>query len=67
VTRDLGTTWLEKNENVLLRVSSVIVPETVNFLFNPSRKLATKFRITDVFPIHSEWLFLSVECPPQPP
>ena len=49
-TRDLGTAWLEKNESVLLRVPSVIVPETVNFLFNPSHKLAAKFRITDVFP-----------------
>jgi RES domain-containing protein len=49
VTRDLGTTWLERNENVLLRVPSVIVPETANFLFNPSHKLATTFRITDVF------------------
>jgi RES domain-containing protein len=50
VTRDLGTAWLEKNESVLLRVPSVIVPETVNFLLNPSHKLAAKFRITDVFP-----------------
>jgi hypothetical protein len=30
-TRDLGTAWLEKNESGLLRVPSVIVPETVNF------------------------------------
>lgn len=50
VTRDLGTAWLEKNESVLLRVPSVIVPETVNFLFNPSHELATKFGIRDVFP-----------------
>jgi RES domain-containing protein len=50
VTRDLGTAWLEKNESVLLRVPSVIVPETVNFLLNPSHKLTAKFRITDVFP-----------------
>ena len=50
VTRDLGTTWLERNENVLLRVPSAIVPETANFLFNPSHKLATTFRITGVFP-----------------
>jgi RES domain-containing protein len=50
LTRDLGTAWLKKNESVLLRVPSVIVPETVNVLFNPSHKLATKFRITDVFP-----------------
>jgi RES domain-containing protein len=49
VTRDLGTAWLERNESVLLEVPSVIVPETVNFLFNPSHKQAMKFRIADVF------------------
>jgi RES domain-containing protein len=49
VTRDLGTAWLEKNENVLLQVTSAIVPETVNFLFNPSHKHAAKFCITEVF------------------
>ena len=30
VTQDLGTAWLKKNESVLLRVPSAIVPETVN-------------------------------------
>jgi len=49
VTRDIGTGWLERNRNVLLRVPSVIVPETVNLLFNPSHAHAAKFRITDVF------------------
>jgi RES domain-containing protein len=50
VTRDLGTAWLGRNESVLLRVPSAIVPETANFLFNPSHKQAAKFRIADVFP-----------------
>ena len=49
VTRDLGTAWLKKNESVLLRVPSALVPETVNFLFNPSDTEAKKFHITDVF------------------
>ena len=49
VTRDLGTAWLERKESVLLRVPSVIVPETLNVLFNPSHKQAAKFRITEVF------------------
>jgi RES domain-containing protein len=49
VTRDLGTAWLEKKESVLLEVPSVIVPETINFLFNPSHKQATKFRVADIF------------------
>jgi RES domain-containing protein len=50
VTLDLGTAWLMKNESVLLRVPSALVPETVNFLFNPSDTQAKKFHITDVFP-----------------
>jgi len=49
VTRDLGTAWLKKNQSILLRVPSALVPETVNFLFNPSHTQAKKFRVTDVF------------------
>jgi RES domain-containing protein len=50
VTRDLGTAWLKKNESVLLRVPSAIVPETVNYVFNPSDAHAKKFLTTGVFP-----------------
>jgi RES domain-containing protein len=49
VTRDLGTAWLKKNQSGLLRVPSALVPETVNFLFNPPNTQAKKFHITDVF------------------
>ena len=47
VTRDLGTSWLDKNETVLLRVPSAIVPETMNCLFNPTHRKAGKFRIVE--------------------
>ncbi|KAA6462175.1 RES domain-containing protein [Acidobacteria bacterium AB60] len=47
VTRDLGSAWLERNDSVLLRVPSVIVPETMNYLFNPSHPDAAKFRIVE--------------------
>jgi RES domain-containing protein len=49
-TRDLGTAWLEKNESVLLRVPSAIVPETLNCLFNPSHRQAAEFRIIEALP-----------------
>ena len=49
VTRELGTAWLKKHESVLLRVPSALVPETVNFIFNPSNIQAKKFHITDEF------------------
>ncbi|MGB8536411.1 MAG: RES family NAD+ phosphorylase [Acidobacteriaceae bacterium] len=49
VTRDLGTAWLKKKQSVLLQVPSAIVPETVNFLFNPSHRQAAKFHIAEWF------------------
>lgn len=49
VTRHLGAAWIEKNASVLLRVPSAIVPETVNFLFNPSHTQAKNFRIIEAF------------------
>jgi RES domain-containing protein len=47
LTRDLGSAWLERNDSVLLRVPSAIVPETVNYLFNPSHPNAAEFRIIE--------------------
>lgn len=47
VTHDLGSAYLERNESVLLRVPSAIVPETMNYLFNPSHPQAAEFRIAE--------------------
>lgn len=49
VTRDLGTAWLRKNRSVLLKVPSAIVPETANFVFNPSHPEAAEFRVVEAF------------------
>jgi len=49
VTRELGTAWLRRNRTPLLQVPSAIVPETVNFLFNPTHSEAAGFRIADLF------------------
>ena len=49
LTRDLGTAWLRKKDGVLLQVPSAIVPETANFLFNPTHVDAQKFRIGEVW------------------
>jgi RES domain-containing protein len=48
VTRDLGAAWLEKNDGVLLRVPSAIVPETMIYLFNPIHQQAKDFRVVEV-------------------
>ena len=48
-TRDWGTGWLRKNRSALLQIPSAIVPETANFLFNPSHADAARFRISETF------------------
>jgi RES domain-containing protein len=47
VTRDLGSAWLERNDSILLRVPSAVVPETMNYLFNPVHPQAKDFRIAE--------------------
>jgi RES domain-containing protein len=47
VTRDLGTSWLDKNETALLLVPSAIVPQTMNCLFNPAHRRAGEFRVVE--------------------
>jgi RES domain-containing protein len=47
VTRDLGISWLDKNDTVLLRVPCAIVPETMNYLFNPAHRQAAEFHIVE--------------------
>ncbi len=49
-TRDLGTAWLQKKETPLLRVPSEIVPETANFLLNPTHPDAKKFKVIEASP-----------------
>jgi RES domain-containing protein len=43
----LGTSWLDKNETVLLRVPSAIVPQTMNYIFNAAHPKAGEFRIVE--------------------
>jgi RES domain-containing protein len=46
-TRDVGTAWLRKRETSLLRVPSAIVPETANFLLNPTHPDAKEIKIIE--------------------
>jgi RES domain-containing protein len=45
-TRDLGSAWLQKRQTALLRVPSAIVPDTTNYLLNPSHPDAEKIEIS---------------------
>ena len=47
LTRDLGTAWLQKNETALLRVPSALVPETANFLLNPTHPDAKNVKVIE--------------------
>ncbi len=46
-TQEMGTKWLRQNKAVLLKIPSAIVPETVNYLFNPAHRNAKSFRISE--------------------
>jgi RES domain-containing protein len=48
-TRDPGMEWLRKKASVLCQVPSAIVPETVNYLFNPMHRDAGRFWITEAY------------------
>ena len=48
VTRKFGAKWLRDNESVLLKVPSAIVPQTMNYLFNPLHADARAFRIIEI-------------------
>jgi RES domain-containing protein len=45
ITHIIGANWLASRETVLLRVPSVIVPETYNVLLNPRHPDAARLRI----------------------
>ncbi len=45
VSREIGDEWLKEGGSLLLQVSSVLVPESANYLFNPSHPDAGKGQI----------------------
>ncbi len=48
VTRDIGDRWLQESSTPLLRVPSVILPDTWNLLINPLHPhAATQLRVTN--------------------
>jgi RES domain-containing protein len=45
ITRTIGDKWLASRKTALLRVPSVIVPETFNVLLNPEHPAARRIKI----------------------
>src|SRR5262249_18840819 len=48
VTRPIGDRWLQTGTTALLRVPSVLVPETFNVLLNPAHQHATRVTVAHV-------------------
>jgi RES domain-containing protein len=51
-TQDIGDKWLADASSVLLKVPSVIVPRTFNFLFNPLHPQARDFEVRHDYVSH---------------
>lgn len=49
-TKDIGTDWARKAETAVLRVPSVLVPKSWNYLLNPTHNDFNKIRISDPMP-----------------
>lgn len=45
MTRELGDQWLEERRSLLLRVPSVLAPDTYNVLFNPLHEEAREAEV----------------------
>ena len=45
ITQGIGVDWLRHGHSALLRVPSVLVPETWNYLLNPKHPDAANFQI----------------------
>ena len=48
MTQPIGDQWIHSGSTALLRVPSVIVPVTWNFLFNPQHPMASQVRIVRI-------------------
>ena len=51
-TKDIGTHWTERGETVLLQVPSVLIPEEVNYILNPSHADFRKIIFSDPKPFY---------------
>ena len=49
ITRELGDKWLRERPSILLKVTSAIVPQTSNYVFNPLHPDASRFTIPQTY------------------
>jgi RES domain-containing protein len=49
-TKDIGTNWARRAETAALRVPSVLVPKSWNYLLNPAHRDFEKIRVSDPMP-----------------
>jgi RES domain-containing protein len=64
ITQTIASSWFSEARSLLLRVPSVILPESANFLFNPSHHDARKAKIISTISADSdERLFTILQVP----
>lgn len=49
-TKEAGDSWLTKNETLLMRVPSVVVPTEMNYLINPGHPDAESIKVISIEP-----------------
>jgi RES domain-containing protein len=50
ILKQIGNSFLQKNEYLILKVPSAIVPEEFNFLLNPTHSKTGKVKVIDKVP-----------------
>ena len=58
ILKQIGNSFLQKNEYLLLKVPSAIVPEEFNYLLNPTHPKAGKVKIINKSPFSFDKRFL---------
>jgi len=51
-TQDFGTNWLQKNNDLALRIPSAVLPSESNILINPNHIMASKIKIIKTSALH---------------
>ena len=59
-TRQLGRTWLERGETLLLKVPSVLIPNEYNYLINPRHEAFGAVEVSEPLPLPFDSRILQV-------
>lgn len=52
ISQQIGDAWVKRQDSLVLRVPSVIVPDEYNYVINPDHPDATRLTFGEVRPLH---------------